>query len=141
MDSVKEDTKLQSYIEEKCLTFNEKDKEKFDILCWWKHNVGKYSVLSQIVRDIMSTQVIIVASKSAFSTGERVLEVYISSLKSKMTEALICAQNWLRSSFYQFKEFKFNEKYKISEDVLQGIFKSFLSVFYNLFCNILLILF
>lgn len=81
MDSVKEDTKLQSYIEEKCLTFNEKDKEKFDILCWWKHNVGKYSVLSQIVRDIMSTQVSIVASKSAFSTGERVLEVYISSLK------------------------------------------------------------
>lgn len=58
-----------------------------------------------------------------------------------MAEALICAQNWLRSSFYQFKDFKFNEKYKISEDVLQGIFQSFLSVFYNLFCNILLIVF
>ncbi|CAK8564182.1 unnamed protein product [Lathyrus sativus] len=37
-----------------------------------------------------------------------------------MTEALIYAQNWLRPSFYEFKDLEFNEEYEISEDVLQG---------------------
>ncbi|CAL5184256.1 unnamed protein product [Lathyrus oleraceus] len=36
-----------------------------------------------------------------------------------MEEALICAQNWLRPSFYQFKDLEFNEEYEIFEDVLQ----------------------
>ncbi|CAK8540508.1 unnamed protein product [Lathyrus sativus] len=120
IDSVEEETELQSYISRKCLTFNEKDKEKFDILCWWKHNVGQYPVLSQIVRDIMPTPVSTMASESAFSTGGRVLEVYKSSLKSEMVEALICTQNWLRPTFYQFKSMEFNEDYEIFEDALLG---------------------
>ncbi|CAK8534811.1 unnamed protein product [Lathyrus sativus] len=118
IDSVEEETELQSYIAGKCLTFNEKDKEKFDILCWWKHNAGQYPVLSQIVRDIMPTPVSTVASESAFSTSERVLEVYRSSLKSEMAEALICTQNWLRPTFYQFKGMEFNEDYEISVKIL-----------------------
>ncbi|CAK8533352.1 unnamed protein product [Lathyrus sativus] len=120
MVSVEEETELQNYIEGKCLTFNEKDKEKFDILCWWKHNVGQYLILSQIVRDIMPTPVSTVAFESDFSTCGRVLELYRSSLKLEMEEALICAQNWLRSFFYQFKDLEFNEEYEIFEDFLQG---------------------
>lgn len=121
LDAVEEETELQNYIKGKCISFNEKDKDTFDILGWWKHHVGKYPVLSQIVRDIMPTPVSTVASESAFSTGGRVLEVYRSSLKPEMAEALICAQNWLRPSFYQFKDLEFNEEYEISEDALQGI--------------------
>lgn len=55
MDSVEEEIELQSYIVGKCLTFNEKEKEKFDILCCWKHNTSQYPILSQMVRDIIPT--------------------------------------------------------------------------------------
>ncbi|CAK8568944.1 unnamed protein product [Lathyrus sativus] len=119
-DSVEEETELQSYIAGKCLTFNEKNKEKFDILCWWKHNVGQYPILSQLVRDIMSMPVSTVTSESAYSTSGRVLEAYRNSLKSEMIEALICIQNWLRHVFYQFKDMEFNEEYEISEYALLG---------------------
>jgi hypothetical protein len=38
-----------------------------------------------------------VASELAFSTGGRVLDPFRSSLAPKTIEALVCAQNWLRS--------------------------------------------
>ncbi|PNX83382.1 HAT family dimerization domain-containing protein, partial [Trifolium pratense] len=81
----------------------------------------EYPILSQLVRDIMPTPVSTVASESAFSTGGRVLEVYRSSLKPDMAEALICTQNWLRPSFYQFKAIKFDEECEICEDALNGL--------------------
>lgn len=39
-----------------------------------------------------------VASRSAFSTGGRVLDPFQSPLSPKTIEAFIWAQNWLRSS-------------------------------------------
>ena len=39
-----------------------------------------------------------VASESAFSTGGRVIDKYRSSLNPETAEALICAQDWIRSS-------------------------------------------
>lgn len=38
-----------------------------------------------------------IASEAAFSTGGRVIDPFRSSLTPKTTEALICAQDWLRS--------------------------------------------
>ena len=40
----------------------------------------------------------IVASESAFSTRGRMLSCYRSSLTPKTVEALVCTQNWCRSS-------------------------------------------
>ncbi|XP_054791204.1 zinc finger BED domain-containing protein RICESLEEPER 2-like [Prosopis cineraria] len=71
------------------------DDDDFDILTWWKVNSTKYRVLSLIARDVLAIPVSTVASESAFSTGGRVVDDYRSSLSPKMTEVLICAQNWL----------------------------------------------
>ncbi|KAL8121396.1 hypothetical protein AgCh_018215 [Apium graveolens] len=39
-----------------------------------------------------------VASEAAFSTGGRIIDAYRSSLSPKTAEALVCSQDWLRSS-------------------------------------------
>ena len=40
----------------------------------------------------------IVAYESAFSACEHVLDLHRCSLSTRMVEALICTQNWLRST-------------------------------------------
>ena len=61
-------------------------------------NSSKYPILGEIARDILAIQVSNVASKYAFSMGGRVLDSFQSSLNPPMEEALICCQNWLRST-------------------------------------------
>ena len=50
-----------------------------------------------MARDVLAIPVSTVASESAFSTGGRIVDHYRSSLSYKMTEALICSQNWLQA--------------------------------------------
>lgn len=76
----------------------EDEKDGFDILMWWKVNSSKYHVLSLVARDVLAIPVSSVASESAFSTRGRVLDPFRSSLSPAMVEALVCAQDWLRSS-------------------------------------------
>lgn len=71
--------------------------DKFDVLHWWKVNSSKYPILSLIARDVLDILVSSTASESAFNIGDRVLDVFHSSLSPKILEASICAQNWLRS--------------------------------------------
>ncbi|KAF7821751.1 zinc finger BED domain-containing protein RICESLEEPER 2-like [Senna tora] len=70
--------------------------DKFDVLHWWKTNMSRFRVLSSIARDVLAVPVSTVASESAFSIDGRVLDTFRSSISLRMTEALICAQNWLR---------------------------------------------
>ena len=51
-----------------------------------------------MARDVLAFPISTVASKSAFSTGGRVLDPFRSSLTPRIVEALICTQDWIRSS-------------------------------------------
>ncbi|KAK9233093.1 hypothetical protein WN943_023342 [Citrus x changshan-huyou] len=63
-------------------------------------NSANYPILSSIARDVLAIPVSTVASKSAFSTGGRILDQYRSSLTPDMVEALVLLQNWLRTSLF-----------------------------------------
>jgi hypothetical protein len=93
----------------------EKASANFDILTWWKVNSTKFPIVAKIARDVLAIPITTVASESAFSTGGRVLDPFRSSLAPKTVEALICLQNWLRSTplSYDFDMVDAAESYKL----------------------------
>jgi len=55
-----------------------------------------YPILSHIAKNVLAIPVSTVSLESAFSTGDRILDPFRSSLNPITVKALICAQNWLR---------------------------------------------
>jgi hypothetical protein len=84
---------LDRYIAEPLLKQN-----PFDILAFWKNQTEKYPILCQIARDIMSIQVLTVASKSTFSAAGRVIDPHRNRLDPEMVQALICTKDWTRGT-------------------------------------------
>ncbi|CAN0917388.1 Zinc finger BED domain-containing protein RICESLEEPER 2, partial [Linum grandiflorum] len=88
---------------EKYLTGESEETEEngkpFDVLGWWKLNAFNCHVLSEMAKDILAVPSCTVASKSYFSTGGRVLDDLRSSLTPTIVEALICAEDWLRTLY------------------------------------------
>ena len=80
-----------------------KDDSNFNVLEWWKMNYLKFKVLLKMACDILSIPIIIVASESAFSTGDRVIDLYRASLDAKTVQVLLCGEDWLRA-FYGLKQ-------------------------------------
>ena len=72
---------LDKYLVENC---EDRKDVNFDVLFWWKTNSSRYQVLSKMVWDVLAVPVCTVASKSAFSTGGRILDPFRSSLSSNM---------------------------------------------------------
>ncbi|GKA53405.1 zinc finger BED domain-containing protein RICESLEEPER 2 [Tanacetum coccineum] len=87
---------LKKYLKEPRLELE--DDEDFDILTWWKINSPRFPIVSRMAKDILCIQVSTVASESAFSTSGRVLDPYRNSLAPNIVEALLCTQDWIRTS-------------------------------------------
>ncbi|PWA66909.1 zinc finger BED domain-containing protein RICESLEEPER 2 [Artemisia annua] len=87
---------LTKYLKEPCLELE--CNEYFDILNWWKLNSPRFPIVSKMAKDILSIQVSTVASKSSFSVSGRVLDPYRNSLSPSIVEALVCTQDWIRTS-------------------------------------------
>jgi hypothetical protein len=85
-------------IEQYCTEEVESPSKIFDILMWWKVNKSKFPILAEIVCDVLAIPLTSVPSELAFSTGAHIIDHFRSSLDPKTVEALICCQNWLRSS-------------------------------------------
>lgn len=67
----------------------------FNILDYWRTREIWYPTVARMARDILVVPISIVASKSAFNTGGRVLDAYRSSLAPSIVEAIICLRNWV----------------------------------------------
>uniref|UniRef100_A0A2N9I8P7 HAT C-terminal dimerisation domain-containing protein n=1 Tax=Fagus sylvatica TaxID=28930 RepID=A0A2N9I8P7_FAGSY len=93
----------------------------FDILGWWRVNSSKYKILFHVARDVMAVPVSTVASESAFSTGGRVLDSFRSSLSPLTVEALICCQNWLRSTSSPVKLWEAMDEVQSIDEELESV--------------------
>jgi hypothetical protein len=89
-------SELDRYLDEEMVSMHIKN---FNVLDWWKVAGTRYPTLRRIARDIYAIPVTTIASESAFSTGGRVVSEHRSRLTSKMLEALMCSQDWLRNKY------------------------------------------
>ncbi|CAL8092172.1 unnamed protein product [Prunus armeniaca] len=67
--------------------------DEFKLLDWWKENATKFSILTNVAKDVFAVQGSTVASECSFSTGKRVVNPFRSSLTPKTMEALICCSD------------------------------------------------
>lgn len=93
-------TEVQIYLNDAA----EKRDEKLDVLSWWKLHSVKFPILAQVAKHVLAMPISTFASESAFSTGGRIIDKFRSSLTPRTAEALICTQDWLRSTRADLQE-------------------------------------
>ena len=99
------------------------DEDGLDVLRWWKLNCERFPILARMAKDVLAFPISTVASESAFSTRGRVLDPFRSSLTPRIVEALICTQDWMRSSN---NPISVEEAINDVENLKHGMFLSFL---------------
>ncbi|KAL2893533.1 Zinc finger BED domain-containing protein RICESLEEPER 2 [Bienertia sinuspersici] len=94
METSESKSELEKYLQED----KEAKNPNFDILTWWKDQQKRYPILHKIDKDVLAIPVSIFASESNLSMWGRVLDDFRTSLTPKMVEALVCTNDWLRTS-------------------------------------------
>ncbi|RID55682.1 hypothetical protein BRARA_G02929 [Brassica rapa] len=86
---------LEKYLEEPLFPRN----SDFDILNWWKVHTPKYPILSMVARNVLAVPMSNVSSEEdAFeSSRKRRISDTWCSLRPSTVQALMCAQDWIRS--------------------------------------------
>nr|KYP48753.1 Putative AC transposase [Cajanus cajan] len=84
-------SQLDTYLEEQ--KHSSQYHLNLDLLQYWMENKVRFPELALMAYDILSIQITIVASESAFSIGSRVLNKYRTSLLAENVQALIYTRN------------------------------------------------
>ena len=82
-------------------------------------DLGSVNPRHELYMYVQAILVSTVSSQSAFNTWGRILDSFCSSLSPTTVEALICVQNWLRSTKQNVNnlQVEINEAKKIELDV------------------------
>lgn len=64
-------------------------------------NELKYPIVAKMDKDVLTIPITTVSSKSAFSTGGRVVNDYRSSLFPWTVQDLVCASSWIRGGHHK----------------------------------------
>ncbi|KAH0875529.1 hypothetical protein HID58_072891 [Brassica napus] len=89
------DSNLEKYLEEPLFPRN----SDFDILNWWKVHTAKYPILSMVARNVLAVPMSNVSPEEdpfESSRKRRISETWCS-LRPSTVQALMCAQDWIRS--------------------------------------------
>ncbi|KAK1264884.1 hypothetical protein QJS04_geneDACA017839 [Acorus gramineus] len=95
LDNASSNSELQRYLQEP--NVEEDGEGTFDVLAWWKGQENRFPVLSAMARDLLTFPPAQVASKSAFSTGNRVIDDYRSHLYLDVVEQCVCLRDWYKA--------------------------------------------
>jgi hypothetical protein len=101
-------SELDRYLDDEPLDMHTSN---FEVLDWWKVAGTRFPTLRKIARDKFAIPVTTVASESAFSTSRIVLSEHCSRLTSKMLEALMCSQDWIRNKYKGIYVALFNSRF------------------------------
>ena len=90
-------SELLIYLEEAQVSIDDKT---FDLLDYWKvnSNAHRFLVLAAMAKSFLAVPASSVSSESTFSTRDRILDDYRSSLKPATVQALVCASSRIRAS-------------------------------------------
>ena len=103
-------SKLQRYLASPSVD----DSDDFDILDWWKQNKTMRHVVSQMIHDILTVHISIVASETTFSAGRQVLSNYHSKFSTQMIETLIMSKDHMHALT---RRKNYSEKERIQNDL------------------------
>src|SRR3954463_12164462 len=87
-------SELDIYLTEKAAI----DEDGFTVLSWWAQNAHRFLVVSRMERDLLAIPITSVPSECAFNNSSRVIDPFRSRLSTRVVQALICIQVWLKGS-------------------------------------------